>query len=187
MIKVKIDASKMNTPARRQKAVTAAEHLEIILNSKEFKEKILNMPPRWRRGSTGPFKHKSNREIYEAIMGAKETFWGKKADKVLHLFVDDYYRPWSKVVGYIIPGLKRIHVNTKFFDNMSVLRVCSNFAHEGAGHHIGMLHGGKYFKESIPYYLNKVIEELYPKLIDIYTPVKRKPRFFRWYNPFSWF
>lgn len=187
MIKVRIDSSKLNTKARKEKAELAAAHLEVILNSEEFKNMILDMHPRWKRGSTGPFKHKSNREIYEAIIRGKETFWNRKGDNVLDIFIDDYYRPWSKVVGYIIPGKKTIFVNTKFFDSNSVMLVCSNFCHE-MFHHLGMLHGGKYFKESIPYYGNIIINNLYPKLIKQgvdYRP--RKTRYFRWWNPFSWF
>lgn len=169
--KVRVDITKLDNDFRRQRAQKAASDLEIIINSKEFRDLILSMPNKWRKGSTGPFKNKSNQEIYNAIMGAKETFWTKKKDNVLDLFVDDYYRPWSKVVGYIIPGKKTIFVNTKFFDSNSILKICSNFLHE-AFHHLGMLHGGNDFRSSIPYYANYCVEKLYPKLItqDIIYP-----------------
>lgn len=171
MVKVQIDTSKLNTPERVRKAELAAHYLEIIVNSLPFKDAILNMPDEWRKGESSVYKIASNEQIYDLIMSGKEE--NSTADNVLNLYIDDYYSRWSKVVGYMIPGKKTIFVNTKFFDSMDIKYVVSNITHE-YGHTLGLRHSGKYLKQSIPYFLNTVIESLYPVLIKNEKLVKYK-------------
>lgn len=163
-MKVRINTKKLNTQRRVARAIEAANALEIITSSPRFDEEILAMPDEYRLGETSKWKNKSNAELLAHLKSGAEE-WNGIADQEIDLEVDDYKKFWSKVVGYMIPGLKTIFVNTKFFDTMKMIKVVSNFCHEW-GHTMGLRHSGKNLRMSIPYYLNKVIEKLYAELIE---------------------
>lgn len=171
-LKVSIDITKLDNKTRQIKAIEAAKNLEIIVNSKEFKEMIINMQDNWRMGESSKYKHYSTYDIYDLIMSGSDEYNPTK-DNTINLYVDDYYSRWSKVVGYMIPGNKTIFVNTKFFDNNSIQNICSNFLHEYL-HVVGFRHAGKFLRSSIPYYMNHVIEVLYKKLVANSEPVEYK-------------
>jgi hypothetical protein len=163
MIAVSIDSKNLNTEKRRLKAQRVARDMKIIVNSPLFKKLILEMSDEWRQGSTGEIVNLTNEQIYNLIASGKEE-WNGIIDNELDLIVDDYTKNWSSVVGFMNPGKPTIFVNTKFFDTMTEKRTGSNFLHE-YGHTLGMRHGGKLFKSSIPYYLNWVYEKCYDALI----------------------
>lgn len=188
-VKVRISDENLNTVWRQKRAKTAASHLEVILNSEQFKTEILSMPQKWRIGETSKYKSASNKAILDLILAGKEE-WNDDQDNEIDLIVDDYYKRWSRVVGYMNPGKPTIWVNTKFFDSMSMKKVVSNFLHE-YGHTLGLRHGGSYFRSSIPYYLNEVVEKLYPILIEGKEESEdKKMRYVCrrriWYKPWTW-
>lgn len=158
-MKVSIDTKNLDTPYRIQKALEAAEALRIILGSDEFRRMIYDIPAGWRKGETSEYKYMEGWQIYERLMAGAEE-WNGEEDFEIDLIVEDRNHWWSKAVGWMIPGKPTTYVNVKFFDNMPIVKVASNFGHEW-GHAMGMRHGGDFFRESIPYYLNQVIEKLY--------------------------
>lgn len=185
MIRVSIVTRNLDTETRREKALKAGKILEEIANHPRFKELILAMPDKWRRGETSFFKNLSNEQIYNYIMSGKEE-WNGEEDRELDLEVHDYRSSWvnRNVIGYMNPGKKPIWVNTRHFDTASIKRVTSNFFHE-YGHTLGMRHSGPNFRLSIPYYLNDVVEELYQEVAGL--PDVEKPKYKRvcrrlWYT-----
>lgn len=171
-MRVNIITSNLDTKDRIRRAKEAAHCLELILNSKQFRDRIIGMPPKWRVGSTGRFKYEDNEYIYETIMSGNEE-WNGENDQEMDIIVDDYSRPWSKVVGYMVPGQPKTWVNTKYFDNMPLIKIVSNFMHEYF-HHLGMRHGGDQFRWSIPYYANEVVEDIFYEVCDVEPPEYRK-------------
>lgn len=166
MLKINIDTKNLDTDYRVDKATKAAFGLKKVMNSKQFKSAMLEMPRFWRNGEKSFFKNLSNEEIYNYIMSGKEE-WNGIADKEIDLVVHDYTSSWENrfVIGYMNPFKAPIWVNTRHFDSASLKKVASNFAHE-YGHTLGMRHSGPDFRKSIPYYLNQVIENLWD---DIYS------------------
>tara|TARA_R110002020_G_C16169657_1_gene763976 strand:- start:129 stop:731 length:603 start_codon:yes stop_codon:yes gene_type:complete len=158
--KINLDASLLNTELRKEKAIICANRLLTIMQSNQFRDMILNMDRNyWLKGENG-LDHYSNLEIYNLLMSGAEE-WNGIVDYEIDLVVDDYKKWWSKVKGYMIPGKKTVYVNTKFFDTMSKMKVCSNFGHEWC-HTMGARHPkGKFLRLSFAYFMNTVIEKLY--------------------------
>ena len=158
---INIDVSQLDTQARKDKANRAAKNFDIIVNHPRFKEEVS--------------KYKTSRVIAVLPLIMVKTYWRKfvESDELvlnqgidyeIDLEIRDYYS-WKSVVGYMVPGKKGTYVNTKFFDTYGDKRVLSNFFHEHT-HHLGFYHrSGKHLRDSFPYFLNKVVEELYDELI----------------------
>ena len=159
--KINLNKKLLNSEARKEKAQICADRLLEIFKSDRFREEIIRMDRNvWLQGETGKLKDMSNMQIYELLMSGKEE-WNNEVDYEIDLIVDDYVgKFYSKVVGYMNPGKPTVYVNTRFFDNMSKKKVCSNFAHEYC-HTMGARHGGDMFRLSFAYYINTVIEKLY--------------------------
>ena len=164
---VKIDTTKLDTSFRRNKANIAANHMLKIAQSDQFRDMIINMDrERWLKGESrnSKFINLSNQQIYNLIQSGKEE-WNDEVDYEIDLKIDDYHSKWSSVIGYMIPNNPTIFVNTKFFDTMSIKDVCSNCFHEWL-HTMGARHSGNYFRDSLAYYMNYIVEKLYDHIID---------------------
>ncbi len=157
---VRIDVTNMNE-AQEAKAIQAANHSLAFLASDFFKEKFLNEDLSKLRGESKSSisKRMSNQEIYELIQSGKEE-WNDEIDYEIDLHVTRYSKWWSKVKGYIIPMVKYIYVNSKYFDIGKVFEIASNFCHELV-HMFGFRHSGKWLRESLPYLVNLWFEEWY--------------------------
>lgn len=183
---IEINSDKLRGKIRKDKAEKCAKHMLTIYQSNYFRKLILDMDRGyWLKGESdnSAFKYLSNEQIYEKLMSGAEE-WNNKVDNVLQLYVMGYLgKIWSKVVGYMIPGKRTIHVNHRFFDSMSIEKCISNFGHEGS-HTCGSRHSGPFFRQSFGYFVNFVIEKSYKHLIrdskaDIYVddeiPASRQP------------
>jgi hypothetical protein len=179
-MKINIDSSNLNTEERILKAQSVATEIYTVINSKEFEDKIKCMPDIWRHGETSHLKTLSPDDLYEFLMRGSEE-WNNEVDYEMDLIVDDYYRRFSKVVGYMIPNKPTVWVNTKFFDTMSNKRCGSNFVHEW-GHTMGMRHSGADYRNSLAYFLNHAYEEAHD---EIFEGVEAKPRG-KWVCSRSW-
>jgi len=104
-------------------------------------------------------KRMSNDELYDLFMSGAEE-WNGIRDFELDLKVDRYYSWYSKVVGWIMPMKPTLHVNGKYFDNATEEDKGNNIAHEWS-HMLGIRHSGTWFKESLPYLINKWFREYY--------------------------
>ena len=70
------------------------------------------------------------------------------------------YHSWRSVVGYTMPNVKWIKVNSKFYNGSSVCAKASNLAHEFS-HKKGFGHDSKPNKQrpfSVPYSINEAFE-----------------------------
>lgn len=73
-----------------------------------------------------------------------------------------YRKSWSHVVGYTFTNSLTIWVNRRYFGEPK--GIASNLMHE-ASHQCGFTHQGRW-ATTVPYVLNKIVEELWEMLCD---------------------
>ena len=83
-IKVSIDATKLDTIDRVEKAKRVAGQLKKIVNSIEFAEYIMKMPTDHKIGETSEWANKTNIEILRHIQSGKEE-WNSEVDNEIDL------------------------------------------------------------------------------------------------------
>jgi|GEM_PF-5418176 len=162
---VKIQTNNMNS-FQKERAIESANMSLEFLASDFLKRKLLMLDMTSLRGesSTSISKRKTNQEIYDLLMSGKEE-WNDEIDYELDIFINRYTKLWSKVKGYIIPMVKYIYVNSKYFDTSTILLICSNICHE-LFHMFGFRHSGPFIRESVPYLVNDWVEEYFSGDID---------------------
>jgi hypothetical protein len=147
------------TDAQAVKMHSALERLKIVLNSKVFKEKILN------HKYNGEFTFinnmgLSNQEIYEKIMLGAESL-KPEVDEELDLDITLYYKK-NSTVGYTYPNVNRIWVNNNFFATFTLGKVAANAVHEWT-HKIGFDHDSNRTSRrafSVPYGVGTIVQKL---------------------------
>lgn len=176
-----IDFTRLNTTARKAKALKTQEEMQVIINSENFKQKVLAMNY---HGETSHWKRASAREIYEVIMAGTETLVDEE-DKIISIILDDYWT-LRGVIGYTYPDSATVFVNTRYYDKRESKLVGSNILHEYF-HTLGGSHDSTRTPErpySICYQLNRVYEQCHNEIFGdqrvhvIYTPWYR--RALRW-------
>lgn len=153
----------------------AIELLEEIINSDEFKEKVIGYtrPNRataasddmireyqknylWRETD----KKLTNEDIYKIIMQGNEKMRPETLGE-MNINIKKYKSPWwningRKVVGWTNPGSSKwINVNWRFYDNYDVHQMVGNIVHEWI-HLLGFLHGNVNMREEVPYVVGKI-------------------------------
>lgn len=137
----------------------AIRRLEIVINSVQFKQAVLNHEYNGEKlfaNNDGL----SNEEIYQKILMASEELQPGE-DEEIDLDLTLYYKN-NSVVGYTYPNTTRVWINDKFFTPNSLGKVAGNIAHEWT-HKIGFEHDFRNTsrrKYSVPYAVGDIIEEL---------------------------
>jgi hypothetical protein len=159
----------MNTKQRQNSIETANLVLEFFA-SDYFQIKMLNVKLDILRGESknSVTKRLNNQEMYDLLMSGKEE-WNGIIDYEIDLVVSRYKKMWSKVKGYIIPMKPTVHVNAKYFDNQTPEYTGINLSHEWT-HTMGCRHSGKFFRESLPYYVGAWFKDWIENIRDISTP-----------------
>ena len=148
----------------KRKVNEAVVILEEVMNSQEFKERVLNFTFKGER-RFHENNGLSNFEIYNLLMSGEEVLI-PGADGVMNFDLTLYrsWNPWSKVKGYTKPDTIRIWINKKFFRRTSwtVVDVASNMAHEWV-HKMGFGHAYNYNSDrpySVPYAIGNIVGEV---------------------------
>lgn len=155
--------SKYNTEARRKKYERAMSLFRKVVGLKEFRSAVL--AHKKKDGSVG-FNGKSGDpkskpvDIYENILAGNEKLQPEK-DGEVDMEVEFYYAS-NSTVGYTYPNVKRIYVNTKFFDGYAISSVAANLIHEwlhklGYGHDSAATSIRPY---SVPYGVGSIMRSL---------------------------
>lgn len=145
----------------------ALSRLEIIINSEEFKSRVLNHEFEGEKS----FKRNndlSNEEIYEFLLTGAEQL-NEIVDQEIDLDLTLYHKD-NGVVGYTYPSGDRIWVNDKFFSKYTLAQVAKNAVHEWT-HKMGFKHSAKKNKTrkyTVPYAIGSIMQELIEKM----TPVE---------------
>ncbi len=146
-------------PEQEAKMLQALERLEIVINSQEFKKRVLEHQYQGEYTFVDN-EGLSNEEIYNKIMEGAETF-DPVVDEELDLDITLYYRN-NSTVGYTYPNTHKIWVNNKFFAGFTLGKVAANAMHEWT-HKIGFGHDFKKTARrsySVPYAVGTIVKEL---------------------------
>lgn len=148
---------------QRSKMETALEKLKVVLNSEEFRQRVVNFTYNGRKQFVDN-KGLTNRQIYDSILRGAETLNGI-IDQEVDVDLTLYYSN-NSTVGYTYPNTNRIWVNNKFFSTYTHGSVAANVAHEwlhklGYGHDFERTTRRNY---SVPYGVGGIVRELVNKL-----------------------
>lgn len=150
MVKVKLFYLN-GTPERISKVSKAIYLLERVINSEEFKNKVLSS----KFSNCGSL---SNKQIFEILLYGRENF-KPIVDYQWDIEVKFYFKRFSRVIGYTLPGISYINCNTKYYDKFSPIEIAGNLAHEYS-HKLGFDHNSANESSSVPYLIGSIIEEL---------------------------
>lgn len=148
---------------QEDKMESALEKLNIVLNSEEFRIKVLNH----QYNGINTFvdnNGQSNLEVYYTILKGAEVLNGI-IDQEVDIDITLYYSN-NSTVGYTYPNVDRIWVNDKFFATYNHGSVAANVVHEwlhklGYGHDFDRTIRRNY---SVPYAIGSIVRELVNKL-----------------------
>lgn len=137
----------------------AMDLVEIVVNSEAFKEKVIGYI-----NSTGNRNYTrneglSNEEVYLKLMEGKEVL-DQTTPGEMNLYIQQYNRWWSKVIGYTKIGTSKwMWVNWKFYKNFDASEMASNIVHEWI-HLMGFYHDSASDHDSVPYAIGYITRTL---------------------------
>jgi len=145
--------------------LTAFDIVENVINSEEFKTKVISYLSKNGQRTYTNNKGLTNEQVYETIMNGKELLNGDNTLGEMNFDVDRYSRFWSKVIGYTNIGKDNvIHVNGKFYKNYSPAEITGNITHEWL-HLMGFVHSSASDHDSIPYAVGYIMGDLAEKFV----------------------
>jgi hypothetical protein len=145
------------------KLQAAFEVLEQVVNSYEFKERVINFKNSEGERAFASNKGLSNEKIYELFMEGREVLQPHTPGE-MNFFLKLYNKSRSKVIGYTSPTTNLIHINWRFFKNYQPSQVASNLAHEWT-HKMGFDHRSAKEHDSAPYAIGYIVEDLAEKIL----------------------
>lgn len=138
--------------------------IEAVVNSNEFKEKVINYVGKDGKRSYLRNNGLTNEQVYEAIMEGKELIGGAQTPGEMNFDVTRYMKFWSKVIGYTEPGKSNtMYVHGKFYKKFSPAEISGNITHEWL-HLCGFYHGSAADHDSVPYAVGYIMRDLATKL-----------------------
>ena len=146
-----------------QKLNKAFAALEEVVNSEEFKDKVINFKNTKGERAFASNKGKTNEEIYTQFMEGRETLQTNTPHE-MNFFLKQYYKKWSAVIGYTSPSTNVISINWKFFRNFEPSDVAGNLCHEWV-HKIGFDHTSAAEHDSAPYAIGYIAREMSAKVL----------------------
>jgi hypothetical protein len=137
----------------------AVDLVEVIVNSQTFKEKVIGYINTSGMRSFTRNEGLSNEEVYLKLMEGKEVL-DQATPGEMNLYIQQYNRWWSKVIGYTKIGTSKwIWVNWKFYKNFEASEMASNIVHEWI-HLMGFYHDSASDHDSVPYAVGYITRTL---------------------------
>ncbi len=162
----KVNAKTVNfNSEERQKVEAAASLIKKIVESPEFRKKILNYTYLGRK-QFNDNKGLSNEEIYIKILEGSEKMTGLGKNKTMDLELELYTDMNSRTIGYTYPNIVRVFVNNKYFSRFKPHQVADKMMHEWL-HKIGFDHSIEATTDrahSVPYAVGYIVRRLALKL-----------------------
>jgi hypothetical protein len=145
--------------AQEDKVLAAADLIKKVIASEEFKNAILLHTYNGKKSFVDN-GGRTNAEIYKMIIDGKEKLL-PQTDNEMDLELEVFHRN-DNVVGYTLPNVIRIWMNSKFLDRNSPAEVTTNMMHEwlhklGFGHSQTLTPTRKY---SVPYAIGYLMAKL---------------------------
>lgn len=144
------------------KLQAAFEIINRIVNSVEFKDRIINFKNKNGKREFASNKGLSNEEIYQIFMDGREILLPDTPGE-MNLYLKLYHNRFSRVIGYTSPKTNLIHINFKYFKNYSPQDVASNLVHEWV-HKLGFDHKSAKEHDSVPYAIGYIVDDIYLKM-----------------------
>lgn len=157
-LKVRAEEVQGFSGSKKEKLIEAFLALEKVVNSQEFKNRVINFKNSQGERAFASNKGLSNEEIYELLMEGREDLQPNTPGE-MNFFLKLYYRPFSRVIGYTSPDTNRIHVNWKFFKRYGASEVAANLMHEWL-HKMGYGHRSAKEHDSVPYAIGYIVGEM---------------------------
>lgn len=159
---IKLHAFTNATPEDTVRVSGAIKLLEGIINSPEFRDRVLNMT--YKIGQT-TYQGYSQTEatptqVFQDIEKAQENY-KEGTEGVMDLYLDSYYQR-SSTVGYTSVKDKFIHMNRYIQNSYTSEKTAGNIFHEWM-HKLGYDHSSRhnvYRPHSVPYKLGYLVAEM---------------------------
>lgn len=151
---------------QREKIFAAAQIIEKVIGTEEFRTKVLNHTMNGQKTFTYN-NGLSNRQIYDRILIGAEALYPLKnnsLDVELELMYEN-----STTIGYTYPNSTRIWMNLKYFNNYTPKDIAANLMHEWL-HKLGFNHPTSSTPDrpySVPYAIGYMMRTLAP-LVEIH-------------------
>lgn len=141
---------------REDKILEAAELLQKVVASEEFKDAVFNFTFEGKRQfvDSGGL---SNAQVYQRLLEGAEKL-SPARNNAMDIIVELYYED-TNTIGYTKPETKKIWINTKYFDRFTPAQVAGNLMHEWL-HKLGFGHDSVYNEarsSSVPYAIGYII------------------------------
>lgn len=136
----------------------AFEVLEKVVNSEEFKNRVINFKNRQNERSFASNNGLSNEQIFDAFLEGRETLQPNTPGE-MNFFLSLYHKRYSKVIGWTNGSINVININWKFFKNFKPNEVAGNLAHEWT-HKLGFDHQSAAEHDSAPYAIGYIVREM---------------------------
>ena len=136
----------------------AFEVLEKVVNSNEFKDRVINFKNTQDERAFASNNGLTNEQIFEIFMEGRETLQQNTPGE-MNFFLSLYHKPFSKVIGWTNGNINTININWKFFKNFKPNDVAGNLAHEWT-HKIGFDHLSAAEHDSAPYAIGYIVREM---------------------------
>lgn len=137
--------------------------LEEVVNTEEFKDRVINFKNSKGVRAFASNKGLSNEQIYAIFMEGRETLQQDTPGE-MNFYLKLYHKPWSRVIGYTSGDTNVININWKYFKNFAPAQVASNLSHEWT-HKIGFDHKSAKEHDSAPYAIGYIVEEMAARLL----------------------
>jgi hypothetical protein len=157
-LRVKAEEIEGFSGKKQDKLQEAFVALERVVNSQEFKNRVINFKNSQGERAFASNKGLSNEEIYELLMEGREDLQPHTPGE-MNFYLKLYHRPFSRVIGYTSPDTNRIHVNWKFFKRYEASEVAANLMHEWL-HKMGYRHRSANEHDSVPYAIGYIVGEM---------------------------
>ncbi len=151
-----------NDLVKLNRAVSA---IELILNSQEFKDDVLNFTYQGQKAFVQN-NGMSNEQIYDYIMKGAEQYPNQTAvDSEMDVFLQLYKPKWyqsKRVIGYTDPSYSTIYVNQVYYRNADISDIANNMVHEWL-HKMGFGHDFNSTarrSSSVPYAIGYIVGDL---------------------------
>lgn len=150
------------TRDQEAKVLDAVDLIKQVVASSQFKNKILNYKVNGKKTFVDN-NGLSNAQIYQKILEGAEKLMPSKNNK-MDITVETYYVD-ANVIGYTLPSINKIYMNTKYLNKFTPVQVASNMVHEwlhklGFGHDFEATATRPY---SVPYAVGYIVKTLAAK------------------------
>lgn len=165
-LKVVVEKVYFPNGCQKTKLEQAFELTEQVVNSQEFKAKVIGYVARYsgRREYTGS-NGLSNEQVYEHLMTGRELTMDDTPGE-MNLFITKYNSWWSKVIAWTNPRTSKwIHVNWRFYKRFNVDEMVSNIVHEWT-HLMGYFHVSRNDSDSVPYAVGRIAGEVAKNILN---------------------